>query len=461
MSDIASAARKTLLKGPADYYGSERSAVIRVYLLLALLSLAVFGFLHIAQEGNPEVGYLELTGAVVIALILLHFKLSANVIIARICFLLTIITLLIVMLTTGGTQGTGIFWFFMFPVAAFFLAGSGEGLLWTLLLLGIIGGTWAVSQVTAIAFYYSDITIRQLLATLFVVSVGLYVYQRSRERWECMAKKSQDDLKAYVRQMTELHAKLDRTKSEFLTVTSHQLRTPISAIRWFSEMLLNGDAGRLTSAQTDAVNGVQDANYRLVAIVDSMLTVSSLELGELYVRPEPTDLLALSHKSFKEMMQRYKDKEFVTHEEYAKNIPKLQLDNYIIRQLLKHLFSNACKYTAQGGTITVSIALSSKKLSKASAGSVMIAVKDTGFGIPDDQRSNVFVKLFRAENIKLKETDGTGLGLYIVKAMTDLVGGRVDFTSEEGKGSTFFVWLPLEGMKRFDGDLVVKGEKNA
>lgn len=431
--------------------GAARDAhVMTAYAALAFFSFLIFGALHLVTEYNPMLGFLELAAAGAVALAVLDLYATRNVGQARFCLLLTILVMLIVMLITGGIQGTGILWVYLFPVAAFFLAGRRQGTCWLAGLFTAIVTLWVASQFTSVPLYYSDIVIRQLLATLLVVTIGLFVYQRSRENWEKEALQSHTELKRYVKQMTTLHSKVDHTKSEFVTLTSHQLRTPISAIRWFSEMLLNGDAGKLATPQHEAIKGIQDSNYRLGLIVDAMLTVSSLEMGDLAVRPEPTDITALSRKLLTEAKRQYSTKELVVHQEYAADVPVLQLDTNIVKQILRNLFSNACKYTPTRGTITVHIGRSAKKLTPKSAGSIVLTVTDTGYGIPLAQQKDVFAKLFRAENIKVKDTDGTGLGLYIVKTMIDLVGGRVSFTSEENKGSTFVIELPLEGMRRHE-----------
>jgi len=425
--------------------------VLVVYALLAVASLTVFGASQIFVEDNPLLGQLELLGALTVLLILGGLRVTNNLDIARSCFLLTIIALLIVMMITGGTEGTGVLWCFLFPVAAFFLAGKLEGTSWVIFLMAIIFLLWAISKVYNIPLYYDDITVRQLLVTLLVVSIALYVYQGSRETWELQARHSQHQLQENIRQMGALHAKVDYAKSEFVTLASHQLRTPISAIGWNSEMLLSGDIGKLTKDQAEYVQGVYDSNRRLGAIVDSMLLVSSLDLGTLYVRAEPVDLDAFMRKLLNEELKKYPDKKLEITRKIAPDMPKIKLDPHIAKQILQNLFSNAIKYTPEGGNITVSAERVDKKLLPGSRGSVQIIVSDTGYGIPESEQKNVFAKLFRAANIKSKDVNGTGLGLYIVKALVNEVGGSVSFESKENKGSTFTVILPIEGMLNKEG----------
>lgn len=425
----------------------RRLFVINAFALLTLLSLSVFGALQVLVENNPVVGALELAGALVVAMILLGLKITKNVTIARACLVATILTFLIVMLTSGGTQGTGIFWLFAFPIAAFFLTGKRQGLYWMFVLFSAIFFLWAAARSTNVPLYYSDIQIRQAVATLAVATAGMYVYQGAREKSEQEAKARRRAERHVLTRMEQLHTKVDRTKSEFVTLASHQLRTPISAISWSSEMLLSGDAGALKATQRDYIQGIYDSNKRLGAIVDSMLLVSGLELGELHVHPEPLNLKTLTGKLLREEVKKHADKALVVQEYYDKELPKLNLDSTVMKRILQNIFSNAVKYSPQGGMITVTISQSAQKLLPDSAGTVVIDVADTGYGIPVEDQDNVFAKLFRAENIKKRDTDGTGLGLYIVKALLDQTGGRISFVSQENKGSTFTIHLPLEGMK--------------
>jgi signal transduction histidine kinase len=135
-------------------------------------------------------------------------------------------------------------------------------------------------------------------------------------------------------------------------------------------------------------------------------------------------------------------------ETYYPGLPLLQLDRRMTKTILRNLISNAIKYTPSRGSVAIHLKKSSTKLTPSSRGSLMIEISDTGYGIPRGQQKKIFSKLFRASNIKIKDTDGTGLGLYIVQLILERVGGRIRVTSEENKGSTFTVLLPLEGMRR-------------
>ena len=421
------------------FYG-QKTHVMLVYALLAFFSLAVFGALHLL-EGSRMVGSLELAGAAAVVFILAGLWLTGNVEAARVSLLLTIMVLLVVMLATGGTAGTGIFWFFMFPVAAFFLAGRREGAYWMAFLAVMIISVWAIDRLTSVSLYYNDVEIRQLLATMVVVSVGLYVYQRTREESEAEARHSETKLKANARDLEDVHKQMDRTKGEFLALASHQLRTPISGIRWYSEMLLSGDAGRLSTSQREYVAKIEESNNRQTAIVDAMLMVASLDLDQLEMHAETIDLPKMTHGVLDQEKGKQTGKTLDIAEIYADNLPKVQLDKHVVDVIIRNVISNALKYTPTGGTVSVSI--NPHRTHHGQSG-VLVAVTDSGLGIPTSQQGDVFGKMFRAENAKAKDTDGTGLGLYLVKAALERIGGKIWFESEEGKGSTFWISLPLE-----------------
>ncbi|HSW77356.1 MAG TPA: ATP-binding protein [Candidatus Chromulinivoraceae bacterium] len=240
---------------------------------------------------------------------------------------------------------------------------------------------------------------------------------------------------------------LEATKSEFVTLASHQLRTPISTIRWVSEMLLSGDVGVLSQEQWDYVNQIYTSNQRSVSIVDSLLLASTMEIGAISVRPEPVNLINLTHDLVDWLTQIFAAvKGQHVSEHYPHNLPKIDLDPELMRTILEAILTNAIKYTPNRGKISVTIIRSDMKISPKSKGSVSISITDTGYGIPKDQQKKVFAKLFRATNIKTRDTDGTGLGLHVANMIIKQVGGQIHFESRENEGSTFTITLPLEGM---------------
>ncbi|HSW65640.1 MAG TPA: ATP-binding protein [Bacillota bacterium] len=240
---------------------------------------------------------------------------------------------------------------------------------------------------------------------------------------------------------------LDKAKTEFVSLASHQLRTPLSAINWFGEMLLNGDAGKLSKLQHEYITEIFQGNQRMVELVNSLLDVSRLEVGKLTDQPAPTDVGNLVDDLQKELQQQIVTKQL----KFTKNVHKLApviADPKQLRMIVQNLMSNAVKYTPAEGSVTVDLRpataqdIEQAKL-KTGGPYWYFRVKDSGYGIPKEQQSKIFHKLFRADNVRALDVEGTGLGLYIVKEVVEKLGGRVWFESEEGSGTTFYVVAPI------------------
>jgi len=241
------------------------------------------------------------------------------------------------------------------------------------------------------------------------------------------------------------HEKMvDQAKTEFVSLASHQLRTPLSSVNWYAEMLLAGDGGKLNDEQTNFVKEIYAGNQRMVELVNSLLNVSRLELGTFAVEPEPTDVVKMVEDVIKELQPSIISKKLKTSFEHAANIPIIQADPKLFRIVFQNLLSNAVKYTPEKGLITLKMKTDKKNL--------LIEIADTGYGIPKKEQARIFQKLFRAENVRAKDTEGTGLGLYIVKSIIDHADGEITFKSEEDKGTTFYLKVPLSGMRKKEGD---------
>lgn len=240
---------------------------------------------------------------------------------------------------------------------------------------------------------------------------------------------------------------LDKAKSEFVSLASHQLRTPLSAINWYTEMLLDGTLGKLNKGQSAQLQEIYDGNQRMIELVNSLLDVSRLDLGKLINKPEPTDMATLATGLEKELATSISGKNLSFNKNIAKALPPISADPKLLRMIVQNLLSNAVKYTPAKGRVSLVMRtatnseVSGQRMPKEPY--MFISVADTGYGIPADQQSKIFQKLFRADNVQKLDVEGTGLGLYIVREVTIRLGGTVWFNSVEGKGTTFYVLLPL------------------
>lgn len=244
---------------------------------------------------------------------------------------------------------------------------------------------------------------------------------------------------------------VDKAKSEFVSLASHQLRTPLSSINWYTEMLLALDVGPLNEDQKKYLKEIYIGSKRMDSLVDTFLDVSRLELGTFVIESEPTDVPAIIKSVLDELKLEIDEKQLVLKESYGESISPFLADQRLLRIIFQNLLSNAMKYTPKEGVVTVTVVATPKGQNfggkEAIEDSFSISVGDSGIGIPTDQKDKIFTKLFRADNAKESQAEGTGLGLYILKSIVSQSGGLIWFNSEEGKGTTFFVVFPAGGMK--------------
>lgn len=229
---------------------------------------------------------------------------------------------------------------------------------------------------------------------------------------------------------------LDNKKTEFLSIASHQLQTPLGSMRWNMEMLLGGEFGKIPKNIKEIIEDLYQSDLRIISLVNDLLSVSRIDQGRIFDEPKDTDIVELiksvafnieieaQKRSLKGELQFGKEK-----------IPHIFIDPRRLREVMHNLLSNAIKYTKPGGKITVQVKLEND--------CIVISVIDTGIGIPKNESDKIFNKFFRATNAQLSQNEGSGLGLYIVKSYVKGWGGKIWFTSSVDNGTTFTFTLPL------------------
>lgn len=226
----------------------------------------------------------------------------------------------------------------------------------------------------------------------------------------------------------------DRLQSEFISLASHQLRTPLTAISTYGHMLLSGFKGPLNEGQTEFMETILTSADRMSNLINTLLNVSRLSSGDLSTEISKINVTRLISTTKQELWPLAKTKSQFLITKAPDADVFLTSDQLLLTEICGNLISNAIKYTPEEGTVTI-------ELSKSETG-IILTVTDTGYGIPAHLQPRIFSKFFRAPNILHAEAVGTGLGLFLVKEIVQRLGGNISFTSTENKGSAFTVRLP-------------------
>ncbi len=230
-------------------------------------------------------------------------------------------------------------------------------------------------------------------------------------------------------------AKLNKMKSEFIAVASHQLRTPLSAIKWNIELLLS-KPNHLNDQQREEVKTIEELSQRMNKLVSDLLDVARIDQGRLVLKKERFDFTKIVRKVIKDVSSLAKSKQVrIILKRGKSKLPFVVGDAEKLRLVIENLLSNSIKYTTDKGRVELEI---TKKHN-----SLMCSIKDNGVGIPHMQQGQIFNKFFRSGNVSRYQTEGSGLGLYIAKNIIDQSGGKIWFESRENVGTTFNFSLPL------------------
>jgi len=233
---------------------------------------------------------------------------------------------------------------------------------------------------------------------------------------------------------------VNQMKNEFVGLVSHQLRTPLTGIRWFVELLLRNQEGNLLPAQLDFLKQISDSNQRMIGLVNDLLDISHLETGHKFDVVRKNFVFdSLIQEVLRDNIVLITNKNL----QIVNEIPKTLLvfaDYAKLKQVLQNLVSNATKYTLEKKNIWLSVKTDIEK-------GLVFTVRDEGIGIPRDQLSRMFEKFFRADNASSQDPNGNGLGLYIARGIVRAHGGDMWVTSEENQGTCFFFSLPIVSAK--------------
>ncbi len=237
---------------------------------------------------------------------------------------------------------------------------------------------------------------------------------------------------------------INNARNEFLSLVSHQMRSPLTGTKYIFEIMLSGKTDPITPNQTELLTQGYRANERMLLLVNDLLSLTRMADGDTPFDYADCDIDALIKEVIDEITPNAKKKSIRILKEFpTQPLPHIQCDEKKIRFVISNLIDNAVKYTPSAGTITVTARTEENNRN------ILISVADTGIGIPEEEMDKLFTKFYRASNANSSSKIGTGLGLYIARNIVDRHYGRIWVESEQHKGSTFFVSLPIKQRKRF------------
>lgn len=229
--------------------------------------------------------------------------------------------------------------------------------------------------------------------------------------------------------------KLDEAKNDFMSIASHQLRTPLTSIKGYLDMMLQGDLGKVTPTQRSVLSEAYVSSERMVSLINDFLSASRLQTGKFIIELSDGDLKDVVKDQVNILKVVAKQHNMTLELTIDKNVPNVKIDIDKIRQVIQNFIDNAIYYSMPNSKIKISLDFEGKQ--------VVFRVKDTGIGVPADEQPQLFSRFFRAGNARRRRPDGTGIGLYLAKKVVSLHQGEIIFHSQENKGSTFGFRLPV------------------
>ncbi|MDP2967151.1 MAG: HAMP domain-containing sensor histidine kinase [bacterium] len=267
-----------------------------------------------------------------------------------------------------------------------------------------------------------------------------FAQRKAKEALEELAEGLEGQVKQRTKELREAYGelkKLDKAKSEFIAMASHQLRTPLSTIKGYISMLIEGSYGQIPEKAKEKLAGVFQSNERLIKIVNELLNISRIELGKMELNKELTQIEDLIQSCYEELkIEAEKKKLNLIWQKPKRPLPKIEIDFLKIRQAILNLIDNALKYTKEG-----KIEIKTKKTNS----NLQISVRDTGEGLTKEEQKNIFESFTRGEAGINYWIEGVGLGLYVAKKYLELHQGKIWVESKgKGKGSTFYIELSIK-----------------
>ncbi len=279
-------------------------------------------------------------------------------------------------------------------------------------------------------YYHSnDINLLDIISNEVALAIQNALRFEEIEKFNITLQEKVDTATKQLRKTNDKLRELDQAKDEFISMASHQLRTPLTSMKGYVSMVLEGDSGKISTMQRKLLDQAFVSSQRMVYLIADLLNVSRLKTGKFIIETKPTNLADVVGEELSQLTETAKGRNLALTYDKPKDFPLLMLDETKIRQVVMNFVDNAIYYTPSGGHIKANIVEKPE--------TVEFTVVDDGLGVPKADQHHLFNKFYRAGNARKARPDGTGLGLFMAKKVIVAQGGAIIFSSTEGKGSTF------------------------
>lgn len=274
-----------------------------------------------------------------------------------------------------------------------------------------------------------DVQVLAAINTELTVAMQNALYVQKFQNFNESLKNEVEQATAELRASNKKLKIMDQTKDEFISLTSHQLRTPLTTVKGYLSMLMEGDAGELTAQQRKLVEEAFNSSQRMVHLISDFLNISRIQTGKFVIELSDVNLADILDEEVDQLRMSASSRQIAFSYDKPVNFPNMPMDEGKIRQVMMNFIDNAIYYSPAGSTITVILSHT--------VSTVEFKVIDQGIGVPKDEQHKLFAKFSRASNARKQRPDGTGIGLFMAKKVIVALEGSIIFKSEEGKGSTF------------------------
>lgn len=278
-----------------------------------------------------------------------------------------------------------------------------------------------------------------IIANELVIAIQNTLHYEEIQRFAATLQQKVDDATRRLRASNSRLKVLDETKDDFISMASHQLRTPLTSVKGYLSLVLDGDAGPIKDNQRKLLTQAFISSQRMVYLIADLLNVSRLKTGKFIIESAPINLSDIVQEEVAQLVETAQSRTLTLTYHKPAHFPVLLLDETKIRQVCMNFMDNAIYYTPAGGHIEVEVRDAPK--------AIEFRVIDDGIGVPKEEQHHLFTKFYRAKNAQRARPDGTGLGLFMAQKVVVAQGGAVIFSSKEGQGSTFGFTFPKDKLQ--------------